>query len=207
MSGSKSIGEVTDIEIRSELESRGYLVLSWSIEDCRPVIEGDEACDGLTDEQVENAASRLMEFVPGSLDDVLGARGNTAIDDVWAAKRRHILDTVRSLQTLPDAHADQPDLAPSDDDLLNELRGRGFYLNVWSVADCESVVGSDREGGELTDDQHAEASAMLMDEARGSLGDLLVQRGNDAIEEIWSQEGEAILVAVRASAAPSGRAT
>lgn len=72
----------------------------------------------------------------------------------------------------------------SDQDLLGELRRRGYVLSAWSVEDARSAIeNGDEEYDEALVQEMAEA---LLDRSDRQLEDILGSRGNEALSDMWA---------------------
>lgn len=85
----------SDDELVSELLARGTLTASvWNAEDCRSVIEEDETCSELTNEQVAEAALEFLSISRSNLVDAVSQRGNDYPNDAWSEFRDEVLASV-----------------------------------------------------------------------------------------------------------------
>jgi len=72
----------------------------------------------------------------------------------------------------------------SDQDLLGELRRRGYVLSAWSVEDARSAIeNGDEDYDEALVQEMAEA---LLDRSDRQLEDILGSRGNEALSDMWA---------------------
>jgi hypothetical protein len=84
------------------LGEEGLVISAWNRADARAAIEsaglpGEE--DGLaelSEEDLEELARRLLEDAAKPLLEVLGARGNEALSDVWAARGGELVAALRA---------------------------------------------------------------------------------------------------------------
>ena len=95
----------------------------------------------------------------------------------------------------------------SIEELVAELRSRGSHLvipSVWTVEDARGVVDSDDAIGELnlTDEQKDRLAAALFAGAAG-IEDILGQRGNDYLADLFEVERETLVAEMLAAPSTS----
>jgi len=91
MSDQPNLTDVSDDLLMAELRNRGYVLSIWSKEDVVSLVEDDEDCADLTDEQVQEAAQLALDEMGSGLEEVLGSRGNDYTLDRWESD---VKDTV-----------------------------------------------------------------------------------------------------------------
>lgn len=86
----------TDEQLIREIMSRRETIVAsiWTVADTRGKIEEDDSCGHLTEAQIVEAGTALLQTIGRDLQDVLGSRGNEFIDDRWMVEADEILREV-----------------------------------------------------------------------------------------------------------------
>lgn len=81
-------------EVIQALNQSGTFVLSaWNREDAYNVVAANED-DSLPDSWIEAAADAFLPVLCRRLPDLLGEKGNEALDNLWSANRKEILSRI-----------------------------------------------------------------------------------------------------------------
>lgn len=91
-----TLSNATDEQLIEEMmRRRETLVASiWTSEDTRPIIEEDDECAHLTDDQKNDVAQEFLAYARRELQDALGNRGNDFLSDRWAIDSEEIIAKV-----------------------------------------------------------------------------------------------------------------
>ncbi|WP_186214511.1 hypothetical protein [Burkholderia gladioli] len=90
-----------------------------------------------------------------------------------------------------------PDLSNLEAEvLLAELRRRGLVVSAWGIDDATGTLENDAATESLTESQFAQLEEKLFEKAADTLEDILANRGNDHINDIWSIHGQKLIAVV-----------
>ena len=81
--------------------------------------------------------------------------------------------------------------------LTNELERRRVISSVWTIEDVRSAIEDDEAVQDLDNEQFEAVINEMFDDMSSGLQDILGERGNAYISEIWDFRGESILARVK----------
>ena len=99
LSGPLDVSSLEADALLRELRRRGLVVSAWSQDDATSTLENDDATAILTDEQFGQLGEQLFAKATISLEDLLAARGNQHIADLWDIHRTALIEEVCGSQT------------------------------------------------------------------------------------------------------------
>lgn len=93
----------------------------------------------------------------------------------------------------------------SIDELVAELHNRGHaqaVVSVWTKEDTRTAIDQDDDLPDLTPEQMDLLASNFLEHLGGKLTDILGQRGNEFIDDMWAMERSTLLADVLPKPAP-----
>lgn len=90
-SGGPDLSQLESNALLGELRRRGLVVSAWSQDDATSILENDDETGSLTDAQFDLLEANLFARASVSLKELLAARGNQHIADLWDIHRTSLI--------------------------------------------------------------------------------------------------------------------